>query len=45
MVLVMGKLCNNCLKKKNWYNFEMVVFTKIVIISAVSDGFLKFQKF
>ena len=44
MVLVLGKLCNNCLKK-NWYNSEMVVFTKIVIILAVSDGFLKFQKF
>ena len=31
--------------RKNWYNSEMVVFTKIVIILAVSDGFLKFQKF
>ena len=31
--------------RKNWYNSEMVVFTEIVIILAVSDGFLKFQKF
>ena len=36
MVLVMAKLCNNCLKKKNWYNSEMVVFTKIVIIDYLN---------
>ena len=30
---------------EKWYISEMVAFTKIVIISAVSDGFLKFQKF
>ena len=32
-------------QEKYWYNSEMVVFTIIVIISAVSDEFLKFQKF
>ena len=40
-----GQTLQQLSAKKNWYNSEMVVFTKIVIISAVSDGFLKFQKF
>ena len=40
-----GKTLQQLSGEKNWYNSEMVVFTKIVIISAVSDGFLKFQKF
>ena len=40
-----GQTLQQLSAKKDWYNSEMVVFTKIVIISAVSDGFLKFQKF
>ena len=38
-----GKTLQHLSREKNWYNSEMVVLTKIVIISVVSDGFLKFQ--
>ena len=45
VVLVMATLCKKSVWRKKWYISEMVVFTKIVIILAVGDGFLKLQKF
>ena len=41
---VLGDTLKHCLKKK-WYISETAVFTKTVIQSAESDGFLKFQMF